>query len=38
MLANWGWLYVVAGFLIALVVSIAIPYAARRSDGARPTR
>ena len=38
MLAHYGWLYIVAGFLIAIVVSIAIPYAARRSDGARPTR
>ncbi len=38
MLAHYGWIYIVAGFLIAIAVSIAIPYAARRSDGSRPAR
>jgi hypothetical protein len=32
MLAHHGWLYIVAGLLIAMVVSLAIPYAARRSE------
>jgi hypothetical protein len=32
MLANHGWLYIVAGLIIAMVVSLAIPYAARRSE------
>jgi hypothetical protein len=38
MLAHYGWLYTVAGFLLAIVVAIAIPYAAGRSDGTRPSR
>lgn len=38
MLAHYGWLYTVAGFLLAVVVAIAIPYAARRSGGPRPSR
>lgn len=38
MLAHYGWLYVVAGFVIATVVAIAIPYAARRSDGSPQAR
>jgi hypothetical protein len=32
MLAQHGWLYIVAGLLIATLVSLAIPYAARRSE------
>jgi hypothetical protein len=32
MLANHGWLYIVAGLIVAMVVSLAIPYAARRSE------
>ena len=32
MLAHHGWLYIVAGLIIAMVVSLAIPYAARRSE------
>lgn len=38
MLADYAWLYTVAGFLLALVVAAAIPYAARRSGGPRPSR
>ncbi|MCU1280317.1 MAG: hypothetical protein JWM53_3863 [bacterium] len=30
--AHLGWLYIVAGLLIAMMVSLAIPYAARRSE------
>jgi hypothetical protein len=36
MLAHHGWLYIVAGFLIATLVSILIPYAARRSEPRLP--
>jgi hypothetical protein len=32
MLANHGWLYIVAGLLVAMIVSLAIPYAARRAS------
>jgi hypothetical protein len=32
MLANHGWLFIVAGLLVAVIVSLAIPYAARRSS------
>jgi hypothetical protein len=32
MLANHGWLYIVAGLIVAMVVSLAIPYAARRNE------
>jgi hypothetical protein len=35
MLAENGWIYVVAGLLIAMIVAMAIPYAAARSDGHR---
>jgi hypothetical protein len=31
MLEHHGWLYIVAGFLIATLVSLAIPYAARHN-------
>ena len=34
MLANHGWLYIVAGLLVAMIVTLAIPYAARH--GGRP--
>jgi hypothetical protein len=30
MLAHHGWLFIVAGLILAMVVSLAIPYAARR--------
>ena len=30
--AHLGWLYIVAGLLIAMMVTLAIPYAARRSE------
>ena len=32
MLANHGWLYIVAGLLVAMIVALAIPYAARRHE------
>ncbi len=32
MLAHYGWLYIVAGLLVAAVVSLAIPHAARRRE------
>ncbi len=32
MLAHHGWLFIVAGLILAMVVSLAIPYAARRSE------
>jgi hypothetical protein len=32
MLEHHGWLYIVVGLLVATVVSLAIPYAARRSE------
>ena len=35
MLANHGWLFIVAGLIVAMIVSLAIPYAAR-SNGAPP--
>jgi hypothetical protein len=35
MLADNGWIYIVAGLLIAAIVALAIPYAAARSDGRR---
>jgi hypothetical protein len=38
MLANHGWLYIVAGLLVAMIVSLAIPYAARRSEPPPHTR
>ena len=38
MLANHGWLYIVAGLLVAMVVSLAIPYAARYSGPPSQTR
>jgi len=31
LLAHHGWLYVVAGLIIAMVVALAIPVAARRN-------
>jgi hypothetical protein len=34
MLADNGWIYIVAGLLIAAIVALAIPYAAAR-DGRR---
>jgi hypothetical protein len=36
MLEHHGWLYIVAGFLIATVVSLAIPYAARHNGPRLP--
>ncbi len=36
MLEHHGWLYIVAGLLIATLVSFAIPYAARRSEPRLP--
>ena len=36
MLANHGWLFTVAGLLIATLVSFAIPYAARRGEPRLP--
>ncbi len=36
MLAHYGWLFIVAGLAIAVLVSLAIPYAARRSDSRLP--
>ena len=38
MLAHHGWLYIVAGLLVAMIVSLAIPYAARRSEPPPHTR
>jgi hypothetical protein len=43
MLADNGWIYIVAGLLLAAIVALAIPYAAGRSfdsrrDGARSAR
>ena len=38
MLANHGWLYVVAGLLVAMIVSLAIPYAAKHRNGPPLTR
>jgi hypothetical protein len=38
MLANHGWLYIVAGLLLAMIVSLAIPYAARHPGGPSLTR
>jgi len=35
MLAHHGWLYIVAGLIIAMIVSLAIPYAARHSEPRR---
>ena len=32
MLANHGWLFIVAGLIVAMIVSLAIPYAARRTE------
>lgn len=32
MLAHHGWLFILAGVAIAMLVSFAIPYAARRSE------
>jgi hypothetical protein len=32
MLAHHGWLYIVAGLIVAMIVSLAIPYAARRRE------
>jgi hypothetical protein len=32
MLAHYGWIYVIAGVLLATLVALAIPYAARRSE------
>jgi hypothetical protein len=34
--AHLGWLYIVAGLAIAMMVSLAIPYAARRSEPPLP--
>jgi hypothetical protein len=31
MLAHHGWLFIVAGLLVAMIVSLAIPYAARHN-------
>ena len=36
MLAQHGWIYVVVGLVLATLVALAIPYAARRSDHHRP--
>ena len=36
MLEHHGWLFIVAGFLIATLVSLAIPYAARHSEPRLP--
>jgi len=36
MLQHHGWLFIVAGFLIATIVSFAIPYAARHSEPRLP--
>jgi hypothetical protein len=30
--AHLGWLYIVAGLVLAMMVTLAIPYAARRSE------
>jgi len=38
MLAHHGWLFTVAGLIIAMVVSLAIPYAARHSGPPLKTR
>ena len=38
MLANHGWLYIVAGLIVAMIVSLAIPHAARRSEPPPHTR
>jgi hypothetical protein len=35
MLADNGWIYIVAGLLIAMIVAFAIPYAAAHGDGRR---
>jgi hypothetical protein len=32
MLEHHGWLFIVAGFVIATLVSLAIPYAARHTE------
>jgi hypothetical protein len=32
MFGHLGWLYIVIGLVIAIMVSVAIPYAARRSE------
>ncbi len=32
MLAHHGWLYIVAGLLVAMIVALAIPYANHRSE------
>jgi hypothetical protein len=32
MLPNHGWLFVVAGLLVAMLVSLAIPHAMRRNE------
>jgi hypothetical protein len=32
MLASHGWLYIVAGLILAMIVSLAIPYAAHKSE------
>jgi hypothetical protein len=36
MLAHHGWLYIVAGLIVAMIVSLAIPYA--RNSGPPMTR
>ena len=38
MLANHGWLYIVAGLIVAMIVSLAIPYAARTGGPPPQTR
>jgi hypothetical protein len=38
MLVHQGWIYIVVGFLLAVAVSLAIPYAARRSESRRERR
>ena len=38
MLAHHGWLLIVAGLLVAMIVSLAIPYAARNRGGPPLTR
>jgi hypothetical protein len=38
MLAHHGWLYIVAGLIVAMIVALAIPYAARNGGPPPLTR
>jgi hypothetical protein len=37
MLAHHGWIFVVTGLVLATLVALAIPFAARRSEGRQVT-